>query len=623
MKKLLQHISLFCCACLAMPFGSCTSDRLSDSPVYTAAEVGGKVNLSLNVSIGNITGTGQTRDGEATGTIFEPNEKVLETEKINTLRIIIVRPDYTVEFNRFIDLKDRTAITLNTTNVDPEYLKFLVSTDQGYVDNNAMTCTEKKRIYLIANEASLDNFESNVAEVGKITKMLWGLTPAYYPSAKEEEEGKKGYRGDKLDPYAVERWIIYNDWRGGVGEGSETAVPIINNTGETKSYIPMTEYFDVDVVSTWKPANKVEGEDDTSDQYLRPIAEQTADLFVTRNFVKFQFSAYSDTEAFEISAIRFQSVMQQEYLFPFNTVYEPKKYGSENEVNNTVERQIVSFQTPGFADNLLRPYIFNHTDGSPVLSYTPKAPEGETGGETEGETGEETGGETGGETEDETEEEIKPVVYSPDLYFCETNSIVSTETNLQQFKVGITIKYKNGDEVTYDAVELKNLPYSLPRNTIVKVNMRIKDRKLEAVATVFPYTAVNLNPEFGFTPSPTSSLTVAPTMELDMNDPAHREGLLEATYTSTPALTDEQSKNFKLIWVSSDPSIILLGPKENDPDPTSQLYIKPAESIELPLKDGNPVEAVPVRIIPQKTGTTYVTVYSQTGLVARCKVTVK
>ncbi len=599
MRKLLQHITLFCCACLPATLGSCTSDLSPDDIHHPASEVGKMVDLSLNIKIGNIIGSPQTREEGSTEDKFSFEQSDIKYELINTLRVIIVRPDNTIEYNRTISLGLDEAVDVLK---DMEDLKFRVSTDMGQVDNEAKTCTERKRIYLLANEAALNTFRSNVAGEGQsITKMLDDLRPAYYPPAQVDGKKEVGYRGDKLDPYAVERWIIYNEWPGGVDSSGEMALPIIDNTGETKTYIPMTEYFDVDVVSTWAQDDAVSGEDgNNNNQSILTIAEQNADLFVTRNFVKFQFSAYSDTEEFDITAITFEKVMQKEYLFPFNTVYSPAK-----SVNNTIDRQIISFQTPGFADNFVRPYIFEHEDKSPLLSFSPKV----------------INGETGGETESESPTKIERAVYSPALYFCETNNIVSTADELQKFTVGVTVKYKNGDEATYEGVQLENLPYSLPRNTIVKVDMRLKDRKLAAVATVYPYTPVSLNPEFGFAPPVTDQLTVQPAIELELNGP---DVLLYPTFTSTEGNTIQN-----LYWVSSNPAIILLGNEVTDP--TDQRYVAPSASVELPYLQEvqDQQEPVPVRVIPQDTpgteypATAYVVVYSQSGLVARCRVTVK
>lgn len=567
MKKFLQHITLLVYACAVIPFGSCTSDVKSDRVIYSASDVGGEVDLSLNVRIANTLGMGLTRDGENTDNSYSFEHSNIPYELINTLRIIIVRPDNTIEYNRTISLGIGNSEAILTGRDD---LKFRVSTDLGQVNNEDMTCTERKHIYLIANEASLNKFNSNIAGDGEsITEMLDGLKPIHNISI---EEGTNSI-GDKLDPYSLERWVIYNAWAGGVDTAGETAVPIIDNTGTEKSYIPMTEYFDVDVVSTWRPEIPSDGEDtaetERPDEPKVTIDEQTADLFVTRNFVKFQFSASSTTESFDITAIRFESLMQKEYFFPCNTVYEPLKA-----VNNTSDRQIISFQTPGFADNLTRPYIFNPPS---ALSFiAPSTPE----------------------------ETVVPCTYAPQLYFCETHNYEANTSNLSLYKVGIDIDFYNDDSSkrvheSFEAVELPNLPYSLPRNTIVKVHFTIREhRKLDATVTVFPYTAVNLNPDFGFSPPESIQLTIAPYLNLSVGEAA---ALLTAT------VTPEDAEMEPLVWVASDPDIISLSDMDNTQSGASVV-------IETSSK---------VRVTPLKPGDTLLKVYAQNGLTAECKVRVK
>lgn len=482
--KLIQHISLLCCVGLLASLGSCTTEAVPDVKSYTAEEVGADVNLSLNVSIGNTTGVGQSRAEEEAeidnNFTFELTD--IPYELINTLRVIIVRPDNTVEFNRLITPTDKLPKDiLNAYNVEQDELKFRVSTNQGIVDSEAHTCTERKRIYLIANEATLDDYNTNYTGSGqKITDYLTGLTPAYSPTTKEEvEAGKKEILGDKVDPYVWERWIIYNDWKESGDSDSDVnnllAEPIIDNEGDKKSYVPMTEFFDIDVVSSWNYPKDEPGDDSNKDDNKDPgddkdiqspaIAEQKAELFVTRNFVKFQFSASSETEKFEIVNLRITNLMQKEYLFPFNTLYDPIKT-----VNNPVRRQIISFQTPGSAGNLIRPYVFTPSE---PLTFDPK-----------------------------TEGEATPIEYTPMLYFCETNNFETNTDNIPIYRLGADIVFYNSDgstqPVTFDSKLLNKLPYSLPRNTIVKVRLIINDRvNMNCTVTLEPYVEVILDPVFG------------------------------------------------------------------------------------------------------------------------------
>lgn len=588
MRKILQYMILLWVSWIVFSLGGCTSDD-TPSPV-DASGIGKKVNLTLNVSIGNTTGMRPTRDGENDNFSFD--QTTIDFEKIKTLRVIIVRPDYTVEFNRLINLTiNTTGVTTLTNKVLTEdgqagdQLNFLVSTDQGHVDNEQQTCTERKRIYLIANEESLNSLSSNFTGDGqKISDLLNGFTPAYYPTEEEEKEGAVGNRGDKLDPSVAQRWIIYNNWEEGATGAGLYASPIIDNTGASKNYIPMTEFFDIDVVSSWEQEEAENEEEETEKVTPQKYSQQTANLFITRNFVKFIFSTSSEDETFDVKGIRFENLSQKEYLFPCNTVYSPEKAISENE--KVEDRQIVSFTTPGAAGNLRRPYLF-----TPSEFKVTKPAEGE---------------------------EPVTAIYAPEFYFCETNNYETDDKGTSVYNVSLDLRYYNTNgsttDISFKNVQLPNLPYSLPRNTIVKVHFTIHERYyIEASVTVLPYTSVSLNPEFGFAAPVSDQLTVAPTMELEMGV----KGLLYATFTSRVGTTID-----KLYWVSSDPSIVLLEPKDNTyEDPNDLRYVKPSDSIELPYNQETKEE--PVGVLPQKPGETYITVYSQTGKVARCKVTVK
>ena len=391
-------------------------------------------------------------------------------------------------------------------------------------------------------------------------------------------------------------------------------MPYVDNEGTSKKYIPMTEFFDIEVTENLKTGlnNK----------------KQVENLFITRNLVKFRFSidAAPGTTPFKVTAIKFNSLMQEEYLF-LHGKYSPLK--EEGDINT--KRQITEFEIPGYAGKNICPYIFRpgnfgFNGASENLGYQ--------------------------------------AAYMPSLYFCETKRLTLTpgEDNKPDFSVGIEVEYPFTEEVVdkdgkpvlgedgnpmtqpvtnqFEAKTLGNLPFFIPRNTIVDVKMTLSNGELSAVATVYPYTAVSLNPEFGFSRPSTDRLSVAPTMDLPMN----KKGLLYAYYTPTPAYIPPTEENqhpnqFKLIWVVSpdseitDPEIsykeiIALEPISNDNyDPTDLLYVQPSESIELQYlyDDGRTSEnggSVPVRIVPKATGTAYVYVYSQTGLVARCKVTV-
>lgn len=544
------------------------------------------VTLTLNVSISDSRDDNGTR-AEKFDTVPAKNNY----ELINTLRVIIVREDNTVECNREITLSPDVAVK---TFGD---LKFQVSTTEGKIDG--LLRTEKKRIYLIANEASIQPNPNNGMDV---VRYLSGLKAGHYEKVENttSEVGKTNddivtdkpdslvyVKGDPFSPQTAASLIIYNEWpNGSNGSKPDIAVPYINNEGQRKKYIPMTEFFDIEVTENLKTGlnNK----------------EQVEDLFITRNLVKFQFSitAAPGTTPFKVTEITFDGLMQEEYLF-LNGEYTPRK--EEGDINS--KRQITKFETPGYQGKNKCPYIFK--PGNFGFNSASENPEYQD-------------------------------TYLPLLYFCETQTNVFKEGK-PDFRVGIDVEYPFTEEVVdkdgkpvlgedgkpmtqpvtnhFEAQTLGNLPYFIPRNTIVDVKMNLKDGELSAVATVYPYTGVWLNPEFGFSAPETDRLTVAPTMDLVLNGD---DGLLYPTFTSTEGNTIQN-----LYWVSSDPSVVLLGNEVTDE--SDQTYVKPSGSIELPYLQmvQDKLEPVPVRIIPQKADTTYVTAYTQSGLVARCQVIVK
>lgn len=416
-----------------------------------------EVTLALRVSVGETTGQSGSRSGsgEAGGlpaggaaaavrsgeddySYENPSGNLGLYEKINTLRVIIVRPDRTVEYNRLVALSEDEAVDRF------DKLEFKVSTSQGETKANgstlAVTRTETKRIYLIANESSIPSVEIREALASLGTK-------------------------SRLSDETASGWTIWSDW----GQGAQYAVPALDNSGQTGGFVPMSESFDVDVKSDLVNPG--------------PNLYQEAHLFVTRAYVKFEFALESDTETCQITAIQFENLMQKEYLFPNSAVYSPGKYDSaelwtDAEGNEISGRQIISFSTPGTGadENLVRPFVFEPENfGVSKLENTDVLWDRVKGFETS---------------------------YIPWLYFCETNNNEANENNQPIYKVSIVanIFHKDGtieEDVVFPAQILPNLPNSLPRNTIVKVNMKIKDHNVYFTTTLLPYTGVWLNPIFG------------------------------------------------------------------------------------------------------------------------------
>ncbi|MDE5877596.1 MAG: hypothetical protein K2H47_08920 [Muribaculaceae bacterium] len=416
-RQALYIILLLVAACLGQ---SCRSSENLDMPNPDNADP--EVTLCLMVEINNSADINRpaTRADDYT---FEGPASIYE--RINSLRVIIVRPDNTVEYNRFESLDKNEGVQKFGE------LIFQVSISQGNLDDSTGIRTEKKRIYLIANEESLQPEE--------LLTTLKNLEP-----------------GNKFSSKTAEEMIISTDWEKGI-------TPLINNTEEHKKFVPMSEFFDVDVSATIKAGAS------------RPI--QYKSLFITRASVKFEFSVSAESsadlpgESFRIQTIRFEKLMPEEYLFPHATEYTPGKY-----VDNVINRAITAFETPSLSGGKTGAIEFHPSDFGCGTNNNGEAYADE---------------------------------YKPQLYYCESKSDRGIDGN-PSYAVGVIAEFSNPplpltgeivtDTVKFNPVELPNLPI-LPRNTVVKVHFTFKDRTPKCSVTLHPYTAVTLNPSFGFSNS--------------------------------------------------------------------------------------------------------------------------
>ena len=180
-------------AVLALIVEACGSSDY-DAPSVIEPDEDRMVVLGLNVIVGETPGENNVGSrafaGSEDGTFENP---ATEYEKLKTLRVIIVRPDGTVEHNR--------------------YVQFDVATGQIISDNLEFEVKsgEIKRIYLFGNEAAVNyDFRSSNIPEGSI-----------FPTE------------------AVENVTI---------RVSGTSSPINNGpTSQTRTYIPMSECFDVKI----------------------------------------------------------------------------------------------------------------------------------------------------------------------------------------------------------------------------------------------------------------------------------------------------------------------------------------------------------------------------------------
>lgn len=314
---------------------------------------------------------------------FEPPS--FRHENIRFLRVIIVRPSGMVEHNRLLAFNGRTDLVSYTFKVKP---------------------AEKKQIYLIGNEpASMEATLESISE------------------------------GKQLDKTAVE----------GLTLSRPTGAPLIDNTGSASIWVPMSEHFEVDVIST---AN---GE-----------TSQTENLFITRAAVKFSFTFKAGTTdmpydgyGFEISAIRISNMSTTEYLFPQSTVYSPAK---ELPSTNPLEgRKVISYATPA--------------NSSPVdFTYSPADITAGPG----------------------------ITQYSPAIYLPE--SIAGT-AGTYQISVAFREKDGNGGYLQSAPIWFGPKPLDmtdLPRNTHVYINTTLTKSGIYPKVTIEPFKSIILNPGFGF-----------------------------------------------------------------------------------------------------------------------------
>ena len=499
-----KYINSFLILFSVLWLSGCTEDSSIIAPDI-AQGGNGDVILSLNVSISN------SQSGTRADAGFEDAKNTLEL--MHSLRVIIVNEKDTVEHNLRVDMpKDMGVDKIGE-------LEFKVSTKYGTTDTikdkHQLIQTEKKRIYLIANEDAIpsgDDLPTGMVDIRTI------LNEELKPGANFLQSRAK---------YIV----IWNNWQVGSGNATtlpEYATPFINNEGENKKYVLMTEFFDVDVTNNLS----IPGEQRTK-----------ANLFITRNLVKFRFSikADDDTPAFKVKKIIFSNLMQKEYLFPNEAVYDPAKYDADGKVS-VENREITSYVVPSYSHgdgNYVRPYIFEPDN----FVY------------------------------DSSQENVLPSKYEPALYFCETRNLVKSDvddtvTDSQLYTVAIEVEFQNklkdedGNEiidpfvVTFDPQPLKDLTL-LPRNTIVQVDMNVHKGTLEATATVFPYTGVWLNPEFGFN-IPVTSVTISERSQetgdlVPVKSKELREGeSIDLIGTVSP----KNANNQDLVWISGDPDIV-------------------------------------------------------------------
>lgn len=362
----------------------------TDEPSGPSTDDSRMVLLSLNVYAGDPEDDG-SRAGASSRTGSLPGEDYFEgpqydCERMRTLRVIIVRPNGTVEHNEFLY---RTIPAEGLGQYNDIRLRVVGG--------------ETKKVYLFANESNM---------------YIDGATDAPY-------DFNAITIGSKFPEAEISEATL----------SCTPGTPLIDNTGTTQRFVPMTESFDIDV-----KAPQPDGED----------LLQSASLFITRAAVKFGFNFIPTAipaNRYVIEEIVISGLADREYLLPRATEYAPAKYPVY-----FADRYITQYTVP--ADASVAPYTFR-----PDITIDSAITVGE------------------------------PIPYAPSLYFPETKLPADRSYTLKML-------LSTGEEYSA-SITLPNLP-SLPRNTYVKINISLGLSDINMQVDVLPYTAVPLNPEFGF-----------------------------------------------------------------------------------------------------------------------------
>lgn len=217
---------------------------------------------------------------------------------------------------------------------------------------------------------------------------------------------------------------------------------VADNGGDSARYIPMSEFFDVEV---------------------GPVAGSSkdhpyeADLFITRAASKFSFIIDPESTLsapFEVKRIIIDNIAGKTWLFPHDTEYLPSKYTPSGEKYEG--RLITTFTVPSDAD--ARPLAMTPSG----LSWNPASPGSASS-------------------------------WASPIYVAE-----SALPAAGHYTISIEGKGVGCDDatVTLGPVTLDNLP-SLPRNTHVVVKMKLSDADLSLNVDLVPYKSVTLDPDFG------------------------------------------------------------------------------------------------------------------------------
>ena len=138
----MRNFKLFAYILLTCILGSACQPGVSDEPTET-------VNLNIRVALSEMSSQAMSRawGDDLTDADLQEWQNPTAAEKMHTLRIVILHPDNTVEYNRFLDFGSNA------------YLEY------GF-EQFKVTMNERKKLYLFVNEnaqhVSAEGLKTNV-----------------------------------------------------------------------------------------------------------------------------------------------------------------------------------------------------------------------------------------------------------------------------------------------------------------------------------------------------------------------------------------------------------------------------------------------------------------------------
>lgn len=351
-------------------------------------------------------------------------------EDIQTLRVIIIKDansngDGVVEANKLV----KTYASGQPAN---DILEFKVSTGS-------------KRVYLIANEATLPVPPYQPAEINKSTVFLDNY-----------------FVGSDFNSTVLHNWSV------SLPGSQPAATQSLYSDVQGATGLPLTEFFDFTV-----------GADIETQQYDET---QTVHLFMTRAAAKASFDVVIDKDykgsGVNITGIRLNGLNWQQWVFPRETQYNPPKQvvitpglPSEHPVPSEPERYITDFKVIERVNGVTGANItMNFSEQEQIAIYAGNK-----------------------------KEKIGPVYFPesiiPATLVANPAAAFSVQVQLDGNDEWLTAKQLGIDEG--NNIQLIEGCQAISRNTHLKITIRFGEKGITAAVTVVPYIGVTLEPIFG------------------------------------------------------------------------------------------------------------------------------